>query len=391
MTSRPPYHAAAFRRPGPYVALIGAVTVLAWALTGCDPSRAEASSTPRIGVILPFSDELSHGSEEVKRALEMSLANRDDHVRFIFKDDGGQPNRTAELVHELATQERVLGIVGGLTSRCALAAAERAQALEIPFITPTATNPSVTREREWVFRMCFTDPEQGDRMARFAWSSLGRRSIAILRDVTNDYSTGLVDSFSSAFLDLGGLVHEWDFRRQYDSAESLEDWFASVQFDAVYLPLYSVDIIDFLNKTRDLWSSDATVLLGADAWQSTALAEYLEGAPEILSPIYITAHFAADRDAVKVAEFLKVARGPFREDWPPSSSAALGYDIGNLFVEAFDRPGLPDRAMLRDEIGKRLKDFRGASGDWTYNRAADRQEKQIHILTWERRGWILAP
>src|SRR3954469_4768858 len=47
-------------------------------------------------------------------------------------------------------------------------------------VTPTATNPQVTRASRWVFRICPTDDDAARALARFAADSLHLQSVAIV-------------------------------------------------------------------------------------------------------------------------------------------------------------------------------------------------------------------
>ena len=38
---------------------------------------------------------------------------------------------------------------------------------KVPMVTPSSTAVEVTKDREYVFRSCFTDDQQGDVAARF--------------------------------------------------------------------------------------------------------------------------------------------------------------------------------------------------------------------------------
>ena len=65
-------------------------------------------------------------------------------------------------------------------------------------ITPASTNERVTEVGDYVFRVCFIDPFQGEVLAKFAFNDLKARKVAILRDSQQDYSVGLTDSVAQA-------------------------------------------------------------------------------------------------------------------------------------------------------------------------------------------------
>ena len=52
------------------------------------------------------------------------------------------------------------------------AAAPVAQKYQIPLITPASTNERVTQVGDYIFRVCFIDPFQGEVLAKFAYNDL---------------------------------------------------------------------------------------------------------------------------------------------------------------------------------------------------------------------------
>ena len=50
-------------------------------------------------------------------------------------------------------------------------------------ITPASTNERVTEVGDYIFRVCFIDPFQGEVLAKFAYNDLKARKVAILKDI----------------------------------------------------------------------------------------------------------------------------------------------------------------------------------------------------------------
>ena len=87
-------------------------------------------------------------------------------------------------------------MLGEVASRRTLAAAPVAQKYQMPMITPASTNERVTQVGDYIFRVCFIDPFQGEVLAKFAYNDLKARKVAVLKDIQQDYSVGLTDSIS---------------------------------------------------------------------------------------------------------------------------------------------------------------------------------------------------
>ena len=123
-----------------------------------------------------------------------------------MEDDQSKPEEASNAVTKLVTQDKVVAVIGEVASRRTLAAAPISQRYQIPMITPASTNEKVTEVGDYVFRVCFIDPFQGEVLAKFAYNDLKARKVAILRDQSQDYSVGLTDSVAQHFTRLGGQV-----------------------------------------------------------------------------------------------------------------------------------------------------------------------------------------
>lgn len=354
-------------------------------LSSCGLNDPTADDRPTVGVILPFTNSMGVGAEQMHSAMVNLIPEDSPKMRLVFRDDSGNPSQTSEIVREFASDDGILAVVGAMTSPCALAAAERAESLGLPFITPMATNAGITQGRDWTFRLCFTDPQQGAQMARFAWGELNVKKVAIIRDVKNDYSLGLADAFSETFLGLGGqIVAERSYRLGLDGGEGLTRWLESNSCDAIYLPLYEPEIVDIISKSIPTWKGTDLVFLGGDGWHSAKLRDFLQTANAVPEDIFITAHFAWDKEDERVAMLLDQSR---RKKEPiPTSATALGHDTVQLLLNVL-RPGITDRVDVRDGIKRELGRFQGATGSFEFDPETHEMIKDVNILSWDGQRW----
>src|SRR6187431_3287783 len=127
-------------------------------------------------------------------------------LRLLVEDDQSRPEEASNAVTKLVTQDRVVAVIGEVASRRTLAAAPVAQRYKVPLITPASTNEKVTAVGDYIFRVCFIDPFQGEVLAKFAYTDLKARRAAILTDITQDYSVGLTAAVTEEFKKAGGTV-----------------------------------------------------------------------------------------------------------------------------------------------------------------------------------------
>src|SRR3990172_1021967 len=193
-------------------------------------------------------------------------------VVVIVEDDQGKPEEAATAVKKLINQDKVIAVLGEVASSRSLAAAPICQEAKIPMITPSSTNPEVTRKGDYIFRVCFIDPFQGEVMAKFAYNTLKIKRAAILRDIKNDYSVGLADYFKDIFTKLGGQIvadesyseGDIDFRAQLTSVKTKNP-------ETIFVPGYYTEVGLLVRQARDLGFK--IPIIGGDGWDSPKLVE----------------------------------------------------------------------------------------------------------------------
>jgi branched-chain amino acid transport system substrate-binding protein len=249
-------------------------------------------------------------------------------------DDQGKPEEAAVAATRLVTQDKVTVLLGEVASSRSLAMAPIADANKVPHITPSSTNPKVTKDgdktRPYVFRVCFIDPFQGTVMAKFAMEK-GVKKVAILRDVGNAYSVGLADYFLSKFKDLGGTIvndqsykaGDQDFKAQLTAIKAKAP-------EAIYVPGYYTDVALIARQARELGMK--VPLMGGDGWDSAKLFEI---GGQAIEGSYFSNHYSPDDPSPRIQGF--IAKYKERFGAVPDSMAATGYDAAMVAADAINR------------------------------------------------------
>jgi branched-chain amino acid transport system substrate-binding protein len=274
-------------------------------------------------------------------------------------DDQGKPEEAAVAATRLASQDRVAVILGENASSRSLAMAPIADTYQVPMVSPSSTNPRVTKDggkvRPFVFRVCFIDPFQGTVMARFARDDLKIERVAVLRDVGNDYSVGLADFFIGKFKELGGAVvgdesykaGDQDFKAQLTAIRAKDP-------QAIYIPGYYTDVALIARQARELGL--AQPLLGGDGWDSEKLYEIggraIEGS-------YFSNHYSHEDPEPRIQDFVR----RYKEAWGevPDGLAAMGYDAARVAMDAMARAAELTGPAIRDALAS-TKGFAGVTG-----------------------------
>src|SRR4029077_4780185 len=110
------------------------------------------------------------------------------------------------VVSRLVSLDHVTAVIGEVASGLSLAGAPVCQQAGVPMISPSSTNPRVTKVGDMISRVCFIDPFQGFVCAKFAYEMRKARRAAILQDQAAPYSVGLADEFEKAFKKFGGEI-----------------------------------------------------------------------------------------------------------------------------------------------------------------------------------------
>ncbi len=276
-------------------------------------------------------------------------------IEILSEDDEGRPEKAATVVTKLIDQDKVVALVGEVASGNSLAAAPKAQAAHVPMISPSSTNPAVTQVGDYIFRVCFIDPFQGEVMAKFAANTLHAKKAAIMLDFNSPYSRGLTEFFESSFTKLGGQVvtkqsytqGDRDYKGQLTSIRSLNP-------DVIYVPGYYGEVGVIAKQAKQLGITQP--LLGGDGWDAPQLWE-LGG--DSLNGAFISNHYSVEDPAPAIQKFVSDFKG--RYNIVPDALAALGYDAMRVLGDAIKRGGTTNGPKLRDAIAA-TKDFAGVTG-----------------------------
>jgi branched-chain amino acid transport system substrate-binding protein len=323
---------------------------------------AEDQGAVKIGAYLPMTGGVAaYGKMEwagIQTANSMEPEVLGKKIELVLLDTKSDQIESSNAV-SLLTEMKVAGIIGEAISADTMAGNPISEKAKIPSVSPTATNPLVTQGKEYAFRVCFTDPFQGEIAAKFAREQLKADSAVLIIDHSQDYSVGLGSYFEKEFLKLGGRIvsktfiqtGDQDFSAQLSSIESNKP-------DLIYAPIYYVEDALLAKQARDLGIN--TPILTGDGAQADQLIEIGGKAVE---GMYFTAHFHKDAATGDVArEFNKIYEAKYKQD--VSAFTALGADAYFLLVDAVKRAGSIEGPKIRDAISN-TKDLKRVSGSIT--------------------------
>ncbi len=278
-------------------------------------------------------------------------------IRLIVEDDQSKPGQPSSAVKKLIANDKVVAVIGEIASSRSLEAAPICQEAKIPMVSPGSTNPTVTEKGDYIFRVCFIDPFQGTVMAKFALDTLHAKKVAVLSDVTSDYSKGLSQYFTEYYKSHGGQIV---IERSYSGSGKDKDFRAqltaikSTQPDAIFVPGYYTEAGLIGKQARILGLK--VPLLGGDGWDSPKLAEIAGSA---LDGCYFSTHFSPADQNPKVQDFVKKYTAKFKT--APDGMAPLGYDAMMILADAIKKAGTTDGDKVRAALTG-VKDYDAVTG-----------------------------
>lgn len=354
------------------------------AASACQPSGG-GSDKVRIGVFMSLTGDTANfgisSTNGIKMAAdEVNAAGgiNGKQVELLVQDDRSDASEAATIVTKFVTQDQVHAILGEVASSRSIAAAPIAQNAKIPMLTPSSTNPEVTKKGDYIFRSCFIDPVQGAAIAQFGAKTLNAKRGALMVDRKNDYSTGLEKVISDVFTRLGGQIvitqsyqaGDQDFNAQITSIKGANP-------DVIFVPGYYGDVGLFAKQARD--KGITVPLLGGDGWDSPSLYQ-IGGAA--LDGCYFSNHYSPDDSDPIVQKFVSDYKARYGS--VPDALAATAYDAARIMFDAIKRANSLEGPAIRDALAA-TKEFPGVTGKVTFNENRD-AVKPIVMIKIEQGG-----
>lgn len=333
-----------------------------------------------IGVYADLTGDNSTFGEETRNGVQLAVEEVNKaggvmgrQVEVVVEDTRTDPTQARNAVTKLIQKDAVLAVIGEVASSMSLAGGPICDEYGVPMISPSSTNPAVTQIGEYIFRVCFIDPFQGEVMAKFARENLKVSKVAVLYDNTSDYSVGLADFFRKNFEKMGGTITgeltykpaDTDFRSQLTTIKGQNP-------EAIFIPGYYKSAGLIARQAREL---GITVhLLGGDGWSSPNLISGAGGPGKALEGCYFSDHYSPEDPTPEIQEFVSKYRSKYGK--VPGGLAALAYDAARLLFDAIERAGSVDRAAVQKAIAG-TKDFKGVTGGITIDENGDAKKAAV--------------
>ncbi len=345
-----------------------AVAMSATLLVGCGGEKKAATSNEiKIGGNFELTGNVANYGQSTMNGVKLAIKEVNEKggvngkkINLIVADNKSEPAEAANATTKLITQDKVVAVIGPVTSSSLIATAQIATDKKIPVLTPTATSPKVTfdngKVREMIFRSCFIDPFQGEVMARFAANSMKVKTAAIYVDNSSDYSKGLAEVFRNAFTKLGGqIVAEEAFLQKDTDFKSAITKLKASNPDVIFIPAYYQEVGMIVKQAREM---GVTIpLIGTDGWDSPKLAEIASGAA--LNNTFFSNHYSSEDKDPRIQAFVAAYKKEYNQN--PDALAVLGYDGALMMIDALKRAGSEEPKKIQEALAA-TKNLQVATG-----------------------------
>ncbi len=362
------------RRAATFVILLLGLSLL---LGACRPA---APQTIKIGVNAELTGGIPVVGESCKNAAQLAVKQINDagglevggkkyQIELVIEDNEDKAESAAAAAQKLATAG-VLAMIGPNASRNAIPAAEVAESVGMPMISPWSTNPKTTidaktgQPKKFVFRAAFIDDFQGVVAARFAIEQLKTQRPAVLYDVASEYNKGIAEVYKRTLEQNGIQVVAFETYTTGDKDFSAQlTKIKDAGADSLFLPNYYSEVPLQVQQAHKIGFTGT--ILGSDSWGNLELISLCGTECE---GYFFTTHYAPDIATPKAQAFIKAYEAAYGKT--PDDVAALTYDSFGLLFQAIQAAGKLDRQAVRDALAA-ITLYEGVTGNMQFKGTGD--------------------
>ena len=363
------------------LALICVACLILALLAGCGANSSDSASSSdkvvKIGVFEPASGDNGAGGKQETLGIQyansvsptVDINGTTYDVKLEVVDNESSNDKAATAASTLVS-DGVSVVLGSYGSTVSIAGGPTFGDANIPVIGVTCTNPQVTEDNDYYYRICFLDPFQGTVLANYAYNTLGLRKAYCLSKLGDDYSNGLVNYFVKAFEALGGECvtdtfpdGNSDFTSYVANAKSqgCDVFFSPVSTEAAQL------IIDQVVAQ----GADFPILAG-DTWDSNVILQAAQGKDV---DVTVTTFYPEGADAKFDSGFKTWVGADSTRlsnnggDDTVAAVSAMGYDAYFVALQALQNAGSTDSSAVMAALPSTTYD--GVSGHIAFDENGD--------------------
>ena len=322
--------------------------------SGESAASGSYTGTPiKVGGIGPITGAAATYGNAVKNAEELAVkeinaANGSDVFDWKFEDDEHDAEKSVNAYNSLKDWGMQV-LMGTVTSAPCVAVADKTNADNMFQITPSGSSVECAQNPN-VFRVCFSDPDQGAASATYIAENKLAEKIAVIYDSSDVYSSGIYEKFAAEAANQGLEIVD----AEAFTADSNKDFSTQLQkakdagADLVFLPIYYTEASIILTQADSM--GYAPTFFGCDGLDGLLGVENFN--TELAEGVMLLTPFAADADDEKTQSFVTKYKEAYGDT--PNQFAADAYDAIYIIKAAAEQAGVtPDMSVA--DIGSALE------------------------------------
>ena len=250
----------------------------------------------KIGIFEPTSGQNGAGGKKEILGIEyantikptVTINGEEYTVQLITADNASDASKAPTAAQTLISQG-VSVVIGTYGSACAIAAGDLFKDAKIPAIGTSCTNPQVTLDNDYYFRVSYIDPFQGAVMANFANKEKGSVNCALIIESGDDYSAGFGNYFQKEMERLGGKASVLEFQKGETDFSTIMASVKSEGYDGIFAPVSIETAAMIISQARD--GGITCPIMAGDTWDDISIAQRTG---DKATDIFFSAFFDAD-------------------------------------------------------------------------------------------------
>ena len=312
-------------------------------------------ATFKIGGIGPVTGAAAIYGQAVKNATELAIneVNEDGgingyQVEFKFEDDENDAEKSLNAYNALKDWGMNI-LVGTVTSTPCVAVANETAADNMFQLTPSGSATECVANPN-VFRVCFSDPNQGTAAAQYIGEHKLATKVAVIYDSSDVYSSGIYENFAAEAKNQGFEIST----AQTFTSDAKSEFSVQVKAcidsgaDLIFLPIYHQEASLIIKEASD--EGAKVTFFGCDGLDGLLSVDGFD--KKLAEGVMLLTPFSADSTEERTAAFVKNYKEKYNDT--PNQFAADAYDAIYIIKAAIEKADVKPSQSV-SEIGDALE------------------------------------
>jgi len=378
----------------PLVILILTATVL----TGCSTYKifeqtylsSDYQEKIVIGVFEAQTGEYSKEGQDEIAGIELANSIYGEvigkEIEIVVIDNQSNINTSQSAIEGLIKLDPI-GIIGSAGEVCSLAASDTIKQVQIPAITPSCSNPLITLDNDYYFRVSALESTVGKGLAEYAIEKMKASTVGIIKIKDDDAHRSIIRNFVYQMDTYDNEKHSLSMNISIDSDESdFETLMGSIKrFEpsVLFMPVGLNKADAIFTEIENQGLTDIT-FLGTKDWSKQEFYDMMKKHPDIKvafasDTIVTEPKKTNDNASLEADKFLLEYKLKYGQNEVPSENVALGYDAYLLIINAINDAGSTDHEAVREALADTYN-LKGVTGTFRFSEDGNPQ-RPINIAT----------